>query len=54
MATERTILTPDGDVIFLEVDSEQYLTPAGIIIDGDLEAGGSIAPIIHYNRQQQG
>jgi hypothetical protein len=40
MATERTAMTPDGDVVFLEVSDEQYMTPEGNVIDGGLDAAG--------------
>ena len=44
MATERTAMTPDGDVIYFEVADEQYMTPEGAVIDGGLDAGGGTIP----------
>jgi len=44
MATERAVMTPDGDVIYFEVADEQYMTPEGSVLDGGLDApaGGAI------------
>ena len=44
MATERTAMTPDGDVIYLEVTDEQYMTPEGSVVDSGLDAGGGTIP----------
>ena len=49
MATERTAMTPDGDVVFLEVADEQYMTPEGSVIDGGLDAAAAgTSPLVLY------
>ena len=48
MATERTAMTPDGNVIHFEVADEQYMTPDGSVVDGGLDAGDATAPLVLY------
>lgn len=46
MATERTAMTPDGDVIFFEVADEQYITQEGAVVDAGLSAAAS-SGVVH-------
>ena len=38
MATERTMMTPDGEILTFSVADETYLTPEGSIVNGDITA----------------
>ena len=38
MATTRTVITPDGDVITVDVADQTVMTPDGAVINANIEA----------------
>jgi len=38
MATIRTVMTPDGDVITLDVADQTVMTPSGSVVNATIEA----------------
>ena len=47
MATTRTVMTPDGDVITVDTADQTVMTPSGSVINADITAaagGGDLNP----------
>ena len=38
MATTRTVMTPDGDVITFDVADQTVMTPSGAVVNATIEA----------------
>jgi len=53
MATERTMMTPDGEILTFSVADETYLTPEGSIVNGDITAaaGGGNEPLFYHHQR---
>ena len=53
MATERTVMTPDGDVITVDVADQTVMTPSGAVVNATIEAapaGGNEPLFYHHQR----
>lgn len=52
MATTRTVMTPDGDVIHVTDANQTVMTPAGGVINADITAAGGGYPMpLHHHYQ---
>ncbi len=41
MATTRTVMTPDGDVITFDVADQTVMTPSGAVVNATIEAAAA-------------
>jgi len=42
MATKRTVMTPDGDVITVDVVDQTVMTPSGAVVNATIEAAAPV------------
>jgi len=53
MATERTVLTPTGEVITVDTVDQTVMTPSGAVVNATIEAaaaGGNEPLFYHHQR----